>query len=239
MKEIWTVSELNDKIKDLLESHYGFLWIEGEISNLRQPTSGHRYFTLKDSKSQIRAVLFQSLASRGAVPETVAGFDLEDGLYVLCRGRLTVYSPRGDYQIIIDRIEPRGLGALQKAYEQLKARLQAEGLFDARHKRPLPFLPGKVGVITSPTGAVIRDILQITGRRFPSVSLVVAPVRVQGLASAQEICRALADLNRLGTWTSSSWPGWRDLRGSSSLQHGSGGSGRLRFGRPGRFRRRT
>jgi exodeoxyribonuclease VII large subunit len=198
MKEIWTVSELNDKIKALLESYYGFMWIEGEVSNLRRPASGHRYFTLKDNKSQIRAVVFQSPAGRATGQGTVAGFDLEDGLYVLCRGRLTVYGPRGDYQLIIDRIEPRGLGALQKAYEQLKTRLMAEGLFDARHKRPLPFLPGKIGIVTSPSGAVIRDILQISGRRFPAVSLVVAPVRVQGLESAEEICRALADLNRLG-----------------------------------------
>jgi len=147
MKEIWTVSELNDKIKALLESYYGFMWIEGEVSNLRRPASGHRYFTLKDNKSQIRAVVFQSPAGRATGQGTVAGFDLEDGLYVLCRGRLTVYGPRGDYQLIIDRIEPRGLGALQKAYEQLNTRLMAEGLFD-----PPPFYPGKSGSSPRPQG---------------------------------------------------------------------------------------
>lgn len=199
MKDIWTVSELNEDIKDLLEGQYGFLWVEGEVSNLRRPASGHVYFTLKDEKSQIRAVIFRPpYAGRIASGNAPAAFDLEDGLQISCRARLTVYSPRGEYQLIIDRVEPRGLGALQKAYEQLKARLQGEGLFDVARKQAIPYLPGRIGIITSPTGAVIRDILHITARRFPAIPLVVAPVRVQGPEAPEEIIQALADLNRLG-----------------------------------------
>ncbi|MDI9569578.1 MAG: exodeoxyribonuclease VII large subunit [Pseudomonadota bacterium] len=187
MREIWTVSELNEQIKALLESSFEFLWVEGEVSNLRRPASGHSYFTLKDQRSQIRAVLFRTA--------TKPSFSLEDGMQVACRARLTAYAPRGEYQLIVERVEPRGLGALQKAFEQLKDKLQAEGLFDARHKKPLPFLPRGIGVITSPTGAVIRDILQVTGRRFPSVPILIAPARVQGAEAAAEIVRALALLN--------------------------------------------
>ena len=196
MKEIWTVSELNDGIKNLLDEQFGFIWVEGEVSNLRRPASGHVYFTLKDDKSQIRAVIFHApYGRRPGGPGAGSGFALEDGMQITCRARLTVYSPRGEYQLIIDRVEPRGLGALQKAYEQLKTRLQAEGLFDAAHKKAIPFLPGRIGIITSPTGAVIRDILHITARRFPAIPLVLVPVRVQGLEAADEIIQALADLN--------------------------------------------
>ncbi len=199
MKDIWTVSELSEGIKSLLEDNFGFLWVEGEVSNLRRPASGHVYFTLKDAKSQIRAVVFHAPYARKAFNQAIpAGFELEDGLQISCRARLTVYSPRGEYQLIVDRVEPRGLGALQKAYEQLKARLEAEGLFDAIHKKEIPFLPGRIGIVTSPTGAVIRDILHVTARRFPSVDMVIAPVRVQGPEAPDEIIRALADMNRLG-----------------------------------------
>ena len=199
MKDIWTVSELNEGIKTLLDEHFGLLWVEGEVSNLRRPSSGHIYFTLKDEKSQIRSVIFHSPYARKAFAQALpAGFDLEDGMHITCRARLTVYSPRGEYQLIIDRVEPRGLGALQKAYEQLKARLEAEGLFNVSHKKKIPYLPERIGVVTSPTGAVIRDILHITGRRFASVRIVIAPVRVQGPEAAGEIIRAIADLNRLG-----------------------------------------
>ena len=199
MKDIWTVSELNEDIKSLLEEHYGFLWVEGEISNLRRPASGHVYFTLKDDKSQIRAVMFRApYGGKTFAGTTPVAFDLEDGLQISCRARLTVYGPRGEYQLIIDRVEPRGLGALQKAYEQLKARLQTEGLFDPARKQKIPYLPERIGIVTSPTGAVIRDILHVTARRFPSVPIVVAPVRVQGPEAPDEIVRALNDLNRLG-----------------------------------------
>jgi exodeoxyribonuclease VII large subunit len=166
--------------------------VEGEVSNIRRPTSGHLYFTLKDAKSQIRAVIFRTPFGRGE--NRTSGFELEDGLSILCRARLTVYPPRGEYQIIIDAVEPKGLGALQKAFEQLKASLEAEGLFDQNRKRPLPFLPARIGVVTSPSGAVIRDILTVTGRRFPSVDILIAPVRVQGTEAPAEIIRALDDL---------------------------------------------
>ena len=188
MQDVWTVSQLSEHIKTLLEARFETLWVEGEISNLRRPGSGHSYFTLKDDRSQIRAVIFRSAQK---LP-----FDLEDGLHIACRARLTVYAPRGDYQLIIDRVEPRGLGALQKAFEQLKAKLQAEGLFDEGNKKPLPFLPKRIGVITSPTGAVIRDILQVTGRRFPAISILIAPVRVQGPEAPPEIIKAIGILQK-------------------------------------------
>ncbi|HAJ27238.1 MAG TPA: exodeoxyribonuclease VII large subunit [Syntrophus sp. (in: bacteria)] len=188
MQDIWTVSQLSEHIKALLEARFESVWVEGEVSNLRRPASGHSYFTLKDDRSQIRAVIFRSGQK--------TPFALEDGLHIACRARVTVYAPRGDYQLIIDRVEPRGLGALQKAFEQLKAKLQAEGLFDDGHKKPIPFLPKRIGVITSPTGAVIRDILQVTGRRFPSISILIAPVRVQGPEAPPEIVKAIDTLQK-------------------------------------------
>ncbi len=194
MRDILSVSALNDRIKALLEAGFALVWVEGEVSNLARPSSGHTYFTLKDAKSQIRAVVFRNaFAQRGW--GRPAGFALEEGMSVVCRARLTVYPPRGDYQLIVDAVEPKGLGALQKAFEQLKARLEAEGLFDPGRKRPLPFLPERIGVITSPTGAVIRDILTVTRRRFPSVNILIAPVRVQGSEAPAEIIRAFGDLS--------------------------------------------
>ena len=190
MKNILTVTELTTGIKILLESSFDVLWVEGEISNLRRPASGHLYFTLKDENSQIRAVIFRQ-SSR------MIAFDLEDGISVVCRARLSVYQPRGEYQLIADTVEPKGIGALQLAFEQLKARLQQEGLFDPSRKKPIPFLPARIGVITSPTGAAIRDILNITGRRFPSVDILIAPVRVQGVEAPLEITQAIADLNSI------------------------------------------
>ncbi len=193
MRDILSVSALTDRIKALLEEGFALVWVEGEVSNLRRPASGHIYFTLKDAKSQIRAVIFRNpYAQRGW--NRPVGFALEEGMSIVCRARLTVYPPRGDYQLIIDTVEPKGLGALQKAFEQLKARLEAEGLFDANRKKSLPFLPAGIGVITSPTGAVIRDILTVTRRRFPSVNILIAPVRVQGTEAPAEIIRALGDL---------------------------------------------
>jgi exodeoxyribonuclease VII large subunit len=192
LKEILSVSALNDRIKVLLEEGFALVWVEGEVSNLRRPASGHVYFTLKDAKSQIRAVIFRIPFGRAG--NRTAGFEIEDGMSIVCRARLTVYPPRGEYQIIIDSVEPKGLGALQKAFEQLKARLEAEGLFDQSRKKPLPFLPVGIGVVTSPTGAVIRDILTVTRRRFPSVNILIAPVRVQGAEAPAEIVRALGDL---------------------------------------------
>lgn len=195
MTVILTVSELNEQIGNILETRFDLVWVEGEVSNLRRPSSGHLYFTLKDDKSQIRAVIFRSFAGRN---NRRPFFEIEEGMHILCRARLAVYAPRGEYQLILDAVEPRGIGALQIAYEQLKTRLQAEGLFEPSRKKPIPFLPRRIGVITSPTGAVIRDILNITARRFPFVSIVVAPVRVQGAESAKEIVRAFQDLHELG-----------------------------------------
>ncbi|HVO67365.1 MAG TPA: exodeoxyribonuclease VII large subunit [Syntrophales bacterium] len=195
MKEILTVTQLNENIKHLLEESFDALWVEGEVSNLRRPASGHAYFTLKDEKSQIRAVIFKSIPfQRQSLWTRPTQFDLEEGISIICRGRLSVYHPRGEYQLIVDVMEPKGLGALQKAFEQLKARLHGEGLFDPAHKKPIPFLPRRIGVITSPTGAVIRDILNITRRRFPSVDILVAPVRVQGAEAPYEIIQAVADM---------------------------------------------
>lgn len=188
MKDILSVSQLNDSIKDLLAEAFGLLWVEGEVSNLRRPQSGHAYFTLKDDKSQVRAVYFRQYGIRAVK------FDLEDGMKILCRASLGLYSPRGEYQLIVEAIEPRGAGALQKAFEQLKRRLAAEGLFDEDRKKALPFLPACIGVITSPTGAVIRDILNVTRRRFSSVDILIAPARVQGEEAAGEIIAALRHL---------------------------------------------
>jgi exodeoxyribonuclease VII large subunit len=190
MKEILTVSQLNNNIKLLFEETFDFIWVEGEVSNLRRPQSGHVYFTLKDDKSQINAVFFRQFG--GYKQRT--NFELEEGLSVLCRARLNVYLPRGEYQLVIESVEPLGVGALQKAFEQLKAKLLAEGLFDERYKKSIPFLPKKIGVVTSPTGAVIKDILNITKRRFPMADILIAPVRVQGDEAAAEIIQALRNL---------------------------------------------
>ncbi len=189
-REILTITELTRQVQDILEATFDQLWVEGEISNLRRPASGHLYFTLKDQESQIRAVLFRPAAR-------LLKFDFEDGMHIVCRARMNVYKPRGEYQLILDYAEPRGVGALQIAFEQLKAKLLAEGLFDPVHKKPIPYLPSRIGVITSPSGAVIRDILNITRRRFPSVDILIAPVRVQGAEAPAEIVEALHHLNEM------------------------------------------
>ncbi|KUG23918.1 exodeoxyribonuclease vii large subunit [hydrocarbon metagenome] len=194
MEEILTVSQLNNNIKFLLEETFGSLLVEGEVSNLRRPQSGHVYFTLKDDKSQINAVFFRQFGAY----KRKSNFELEEGLKVLCRARLNVYLPRGEYQLVIESVEPLGIGALQKAFEQLKAKLAEEGLFDERYKKNLPFLPRKIGVVTSPTGAVIKDILNITHRRFPVADILIAPVRVQGDEAAAEIIQALRNLHSHG-----------------------------------------
>jgi exodeoxyribonuclease VII large subunit len=194
MEEILTVSQLNNNIKFLLEETFVSLLVEGEVSNLRRPQSGHVYFTIKDDKSQINAVFFRQFGAY----KRKHNFELEEGLKVLCRARLNVYLPRGEYQLVIESVEPLGVGALQKAFEQLKARLSAEGLFDECYKKNIPFLPRKIGVVTSPTGAVVKDILNITQRRFPVADILVAPVRVQGDEAAPEIIQALRNLHAHG-----------------------------------------
>ena len=189
-RSILTVSQLTAEIKTLLERSFDHVWVEGEISNLRLPGSGHLYFTLKDDKAQIRAVMFR-------LQNRLLKFVPKDGLKVVACGRVTVYEPRGDYQLVLDYLEPKGLGALQLAFEQLKEKLAAEGLFDPARKRPIPHLPQRIGVVTSPTGAAIRDILRIIDRRFANVHILLCPVRVQGQGAAQEIARAIQALNEL------------------------------------------
>jgi exodeoxyribonuclease VII large subunit len=176
-------------LKNLLESTFPDIWVEGEISNLSIPQSGHAYFTLKDDQSQIRAVLFRS-------SQRFLKFTLQHGIQIICRGRVSVYEPRGEYQLIVDYIEPKGVGALQLAFEQLKERLAKEGLFDLEHKKPLPVLPRRIGIITSPTGAAIRDILRVIKRRHPKIHILIYPVPVQGVEAAPAIVGALQYFNR-------------------------------------------
>lgn len=188
-KHVLTVSELTGLIRTSIESEFCDLWLEGEISNLRMPGSGHVYCTLKDDSSQIRAVLFRSSALR-------MRFTLQEGMCVVVRGRLTIYEPRGEYQIVLESVEPKGIGALQLAFEQLKARLAAEGLFDESRKKALPAFPRTVGVVTSPTGAAIRDIFSVLRRRWPTLHIILVPVPVQGEGAAQRIADALGLLNK-------------------------------------------
>ena len=185
---IYTVTELTAQIKDSLETLFPNIWVEGEVSNLRIPSSGHYYFTLKDSQCQVRAVMFRS-------QQRSLQFTLEDGMAVFCRGRVNVYETRGEYQLLIETLEPKGRGALQVAFEQLKIKLQAEGLFDADRKKPLPLLPARIALITSPTGAAVRDILNILNRRFPNLQILIVPVKVQGEEAPGEIVRALKLVN--------------------------------------------
>ena len=184
-----SVSELTARIRDLLAKNFAELSVEGEISNCREAQSGHLYFTLKDEKAQIRCVWFKQ--DRRGVK-----FRVEDGMKVTLRGGISVYEQRGEYQIYVESMEPLGVGALQLAFAQLKKRLEAEGLFDARHKKPLPILPSRIGLITSPKGAAVRDVVRILRRRFHNVHLTVFPVRVQGEGSAEEIVRALRFFNQ-------------------------------------------
>lgn len=187
-RPVLTVSQLTSMVKGILEENFALVWVEGEVSNLRTPSSGHIYFTLKDETSQIRVVMFRG---RGSFLK----FRLEDGLHIILRGNITVYETRGEYQILADYIEPVGAGALQLAFEQLKERLSKEGLFDKARKRPIPMVPKKVGIITSPTGAAIRDMLHILGRRFANLHTLIYPVRVQGAEAPPEIIQALRDMN--------------------------------------------
>lgn len=190
-RQVWKVSELTRRIKGTLEGAFGSVWVEGEISNLRRPASGHAYFTLKDATSQLRAVMFRSALAGVSLP-------LKDGLQVRGYGQITVYEAAGDYQIVLRKLEAAGEGELMLRLEALKKKLAAEGLFALERKRPLPALPQHVGVVTSPTGAAIRDILQVLKRRFGNLHVVVAPVRVQGAGAAEEIAAAIDLLNERG-----------------------------------------
>ena len=187
-----TVTELTAGIRDLLAKNYTDILVEGELSNCREAQSGHFYFTLKDEKSQVRCVWFkQQLRGVKIRPE--------DGLKCSIRGSISVYEARGEYQIYVESMEPVGRGALQLAFEQLKKRLEAEGLFDSRHKKPLPILPSRIGLITSPKGAAVRDVVRILRRRFPNVCLALFPVRVQGEGAAEEIAKAIRFFNHQKT----------------------------------------
>jgi exodeoxyribonuclease VII large subunit len=190
-RKVWTVTELNRAAGALLEEAFPRVWVEGEISNWKLYGSGHAYFSLKDESGQVSAVFFRASAKNFR-------FEPKDGLAVLAAGRIGIYQQRGQFQLIVEELEPRGKGALQLAFEQLKEKLQQEGLFEAARKRPLPVLPRTVGVVTSPTGAVIRDILNVLGRRFAGVRVLLNPVRVQGEGAAAEIAAAIAELDRRG-----------------------------------------
>src|ERR1700685_3041739 len=187
-RHVWKVSELTGRISELLEGAFREAWIEGEVSNYHAAQSGHLYFTLKDARSQIRCVCFRDQV-RGLK------FRPEDGLHVTVRGSLGVYEPRGEYQVYVSHIEPVGLGALQLAFEQLKKKLQDEGLFDAARKKPLPILPRCIGVVTSPTGAAIRDILRVLKRRFANAHVQLYPAKVQGEGAGPEIVAGLRHFN--------------------------------------------
>lgn len=190
-REVLSVSQLNRRAKQLLETHLPLLWVEGELSNISQPSSGHWYFTLKDDQAQVRCAMFRNR-------NMLVRFKPQQGQQVLLRARVSLYEGRGDYQLIAEHMEEAGAGALQRAFEELKARLGAEGLFDEARKKPLPKLPRHIGVITSPTGAAIRDVLTVLERRFSSIPVTVIPVAVQGKESAPQIVAALELANRCG-----------------------------------------
>ncbi|MEM8883606.1 MAG: exodeoxyribonuclease VII large subunit [Planctomycetota bacterium] len=189
--EIYTVTQLQTEVRTLLENGYRHVWLEAEISGHRRYPSGHHYLTLKDDGAQLNAVIWRSTADRLSVQP-------ENGLAVRARGTLTIYPPRGSYQIMIDRLEPLGVGALQQQFEKMRRQLEEEGLFDPGHKQPLPALPRRIALVTSPAGAAVRDIIRVAGRRWPLTQLVVVPVRVQGDGAREEIADAIARADRLG-----------------------------------------
>jgi len=187
---IYTVSQVTEIVKTALEVAFPQVWVEGEVSGYKKAASGHVFFNLKDDKSVIKAVMWQSTARKIL-------FELKDGLKVVCKGKISVYEPRGDYQLYVDLVEPKGKGALQLAFEQLKAKLKAEGLFEEARKRKLPLRPKTIGVVTSPTGAAIRDVLRVLERRYAKLHVVIYPARVQGEGAAAEIVEGI---DALGAW---------------------------------------
>jgi exodeoxyribonuclease VII large subunit len=189
-KQIYTVSQITQDIKVILESAFQGVWVEGEISNFRPHPSGNFYFSLKDETAVLSAAMY-SWANKEVK------FKLEDGLKVVCFGKINVYPPHGKYQLITERIEPKGLGSLQLALEQLKKKLEKEGLFSTEHKRLIPYLPSRIGIVTSPSGAAIKDILKVLDRRFSDVHIIISPAQVQGEGAKDEIASAIKDLNKL------------------------------------------
>ena len=188
--KVLTITELTRRIRCSIEQEFFNIWVVGEVSNFKRATSGHVYLTLKDSGAQLQAVIFKSLASR-------LKFEMKDGMQVVAYGSVTVYDARGQYQLIVENVEPKGVGALQLAFLQLKERLEKEGLFDPGHKKPLPLLPKTIAIVTSPTGAAIRDILNVINRRFARVKILIYPVKVQGEGASLEISQAINDLNNV------------------------------------------
>ncbi len=185
-----TVSQLTAQIKELVENGFPSVWVSGEVSNFSRPQSGHSYFTLKDERAQIRAVMWRGTAAK-------LKFDLADGLDVICHGNLDVYAPRGSYQLVVDQLQPKGVGALELALRKLREKLAAEGLFDRDRKRKLPAFPRQVAFVTSPTGAAVRDFLEVLRRRWRGVNVLIIPARVQGDGAAQEIVAGIRMANRL------------------------------------------
>jgi len=190
-KHIYSVSELTWHIRTVLDDAFPAIWVEGEISNFTKHTSGHMYFSLKDEKSVISCVMFKNT-------NQYLKFKAEGGLKVTCFGRISLYDKRGQYQLYVDKMEPKGLGALQLAFEQLKERLKKEGLFDEAKKKDIPYLPYRIGVVTSPTGAAIRDILKVIRGRFQNIEVIINPVRVQGKGSELEVAKAIKEFNEYG-----------------------------------------
>ncbi len=188
-EHIYSVSEITFLLKDLVETAFPSVWLAGEVSDFARPRSGHCYLTLKDERCQIRAVVWKGTAAR-------LRFDIEDGMEVVCRGHVDLYAPRGSYQLIIDEIQPRGVGALELALRRLREKLAAEGLFEASRKNKLPRFVRRIAVVTSPTGAAIRDFLEVLRRRWRGVDVTIVPVRVQGEGAALEIAAAIAAVNR-------------------------------------------
>ena len=205
-RRLFTVSELNSRIRAVLDEQFGEIWVSGEISGVRLASSGHYYFTLKDGDAQVKCACFR-MAAR------YLRFKPADGVAVIARGRLDVYDARGEYQLLVEHLEPQGYGALQFAFEQLKKKLTAEGLFDSGRKRPLPKYPQRIGIVTSPSGAVIQDMLNILLRRFPGLHIRLYPAQVQGEGSVEQVCRGIR-------WFSDSE--WADIiilaRGGGSLE---------------------
>ncbi len=189
-RRIYSVSDLTRNVRFVLEENFSGVWVEGEVSNFKFHTSGHMYFSLKDEEAQIQAVMFRRENQR-------LDFELKEGLKVVIFGRISVYATRGQYQLYAEKLEPKGLGALQLRFQQLKEKLFKEGLFDEARKKPIPFLPRRIGVVTSIDGAALHDILTVLNRRFRSADILITPVPVQGSAAAPAIAEAIEDLNRL------------------------------------------
>jgi len=207
--KVFSVGELTQNIKRLLEEAHGTVWVEGEVSNLARPSSGHLYLTLKDEEAPLKAVLYRGVALR-------LRFDLQDGMKVIVKARLTLFVPRGEYQLQIEEIQPKGIGPLELAYRQLKEKLSVRGYFLPARKKKLPRIPRRIALITSPTGAAVRDMLEILNRRWPVVEIWICPSRIQGEGAAQEIAETIARVNRIGG------PGFIDVmilgRGGGSLE---------------------